>query len=122
MLRLDAETVFLASSLLDAIAASLAGLESLFVRPTLTAARVESEPPDLRAIAEALEVHIVLMGSILKRDGRLRTTTQLVEAPGGPLVWTNTSDVPGRILTAASRIIASSGAQELERFRAQWSC
>jgi TolB-like protein len=83
MLRPDAEPAFLASSLPDAIAASLAGLESQRVRPTLTAARVESEPPDLRAIAEALEVNIVLMGSILNRDGRLRTTTQLREAPGG---------------------------------------
>jgi tetratricopeptide (TPR) repeat protein len=51
-----------------------------------------SEAPDLRAIAEALDVNVVLVGSILRGDGRLRITTQLVEAPGGALVWTHTAE------------------------------
>ena len=92
ILRSDAETDFLASSLPDAIAASLSGLESLLVRSTVAAARFASEAPDLRAIAETLDVNLVLVGSILRGDGRLRITTQLVEAPGGALVWTHTSE------------------------------
>ena len=92
ILRPDAETDFLASSLPDAIAASLSGLESLLVRSTLAAARFVSEAPDLRAMAEALDVDVVLVGSILRGDNRLRITTQLVEAPGGALVWTHTSE------------------------------
>jgi TolB-like protein len=92
MLRPDAETDFLASSLPDAIAASLSGLESLLVRSTVAAARFASEAPDLRAMAEALDVDVVLVGSILRGDSRLRITTQLVEAPGGALVWTHTSE------------------------------
>ena len=94
ILRPDPATDFLASSLPDAIAASLSGLESLLVRSTLAAARFASEPPDLRAIAEALDVNVVLAGSILTGDTRLRITTQLVEAPGGALLWTHTSEVP----------------------------
>ncbi len=94
ILRPDAETDFLASSLPDAIAASLSGLESLLVRSTVAAARFMSEAPDLRAIAEALDVDVVLVGSILRGDNRLRITTQLVEAPGGALVWTQTSEAP----------------------------
>ena len=92
ILRPDPETDFLASSLPDAIAASLSGLESLLVRSTVAAARFASEAPDLRAIAETLDVNLVLVGSILRGDGRLRITTQLVEAPGGALVWTHTSE------------------------------
>jgi len=92
ILRPDAETDFLASSLPDAIAASLSGLESLLVRSTVAAARFVSEAPDLRAMAEALDVDVVLVGSILRGDNRLRITTQLVEAPGGALVWTHTSE------------------------------
>src|SRR5206468_12029936 len=92
MLRPDHETDFLASSLPDAIAASLSGLESLLVRSTLAAARFASEVPDLRAMAEALDVDVVLAGSILRNDNRLRITTQLVEAPSGALLWTHTSD------------------------------
>ena len=92
ILRPDAETDFLASSLPDAIAASLSGLESLLVRSTVAAARFVSEAPDLRSIAEALDVDVVLVGSILRGDSRLRITTQLVEAPGGALVWTQTCE------------------------------
>jgi TolB-like protein len=92
ILRSDAETDFLASSLPDASAPSLSGLESLLVRSTVAAARFASEAPDLRAIAEALDVNVVLVGSILRAGDRLRITTQLVEAPGGALVWTHTSD------------------------------
>jgi TolB-like protein len=92
ILRSDAETDFLASSLPDAIAASLSGLESLLVRSTVAASRFASEVPDLRAMAEALDVNVVLVGSILRGDNRVRITTQLVEAPGGALVWTHTSE------------------------------
>jgi TolB-like protein len=92
ILRPDPETDFLASSLPDAIAASLSGLESLLVRSTVAAARFASEAPDLRAIAETLDVNVVLVGSILRGDGRLRITTQLVEAPAGALVWTHTAE------------------------------
>jgi TolB-like protein len=93
ILRPDPETDFLASSLPDAIAASLSGLESLLVRSTLAASRFASEAPDLRAMAEALDVDVVLVGSILRGDTRLRITTQLVEAPSGALLWTHTSEV-----------------------------
>jgi TolB-like protein len=93
ILRPDPETDFLASSLPDAIAASLSGLDSLLVRSTLAASRFASEAPDLRAMAEALDVDVVLAGSIIRADTRLRITTQLVEAPGGALLWTHTSDV-----------------------------
>jgi TolB-like protein len=93
ILRPDPETDFLASSLPDAIAASLSGLESLLVRSTLAAARFASEAPDLNAIADALDVDVVLVGTILRGDTRLRITTQLVEAPRGALLWTHTSEV-----------------------------
>ena len=93
ILRPDPETDFLASSLPDAIAASLSGLESLLVRSTLAASRFASEAPDLLAMAEALDVDVVLVGSILRGDTRLRITTQLVEAPSGALLWTHTSEV-----------------------------
>jgi TolB-like protein len=92
ILRPDPETDFLASSLPDAIAASLSGLESLLVRSTFAAARFASEVPDLRAMTEALDVDVVLVGSILRSDTRLRITTQLVEAPGGALLWTHTAE------------------------------
>src|SRR4030095_7302333 len=67
-------------------------LVSCLVRSSVAASRFASESPDLRAIAETLDVNVVLVGSILRGDGRLRITTQLVEAPGGPLLWNHTVD------------------------------
>jgi TolB-like protein len=92
ILRADPKTDFLASSLPDAIAASLSGLEALLVRSTVAAARFASDAPDLGTIAEVLDVDVVLVGSIVSGDGRLRIATQLVEAPGGALLWTLTSE------------------------------
>jgi serine/threonine protein kinase len=86
VLRPDPETDFLAFSLPDAIATSLAGFGSLIVRSTSTAAKFGSDSPDLKAIAAEADVDRVLMGSLLRSGDQLRATAQLVEAPGGTLV------------------------------------
>ena len=66
MLRADPNVDFLALSLPDAIALSLAGLESLVVRSTAAAARYAAGPPDLQRIANEAEVDVLLVGSILE--------------------------------------------------------
>ena len=63
MLRGDPETDFLAFSLPDAIAASLAGLSSLVVRSSLAAARFAGAVLDLREIAKEVDVDTVLTGT-----------------------------------------------------------
>ena len=93
VLRSDPETDFLAFSLPDAIAASLAGLSSLVVRSSLAAARFAEAVLDLREIAKEVDVDTVLTGTLLRAGTQLRLTTQLVEAPGGTLIWSKTSQV-----------------------------
>ena len=92
-LRSDPETDFLAFSLPDAIAASLAGLSSLVVRSSLAAARFAGAVLDLRQIAKEVDVDTVLTGTILRAGTQLRLTTQLVEAPSGTLIWSKASQV-----------------------------
>jgi serine/threonine protein kinase/tetratricopeptide (TPR) repeat protein len=92
-LRADPETDFLAFSLPDAIAASLAGLNSLVVRSSLAAARFAGAVLDLREIAKEVDVDTVLTGTILRAGTQLRLTTQLVEAPSGTLIWSKASQV-----------------------------
>jgi TolB-like protein/tetratricopeptide (TPR) repeat protein len=93
VLRSDPETDFLAFSLPDAIAASLAGLSSLVVRSSLAAARFAGAGLDLREIAKEVDVDTVLTGTLLRAGTQLRLTTQLVEAPSGTLIWSKASHV-----------------------------
>jgi TolB-like protein/tetratricopeptide (TPR) repeat protein len=96
MLRPDPELDFLSPSLADAIAMSLAGIRSLVVRSPAAATRFVGQAPDLAEIAGALQVDVLLIGTILPAQGRCRVAAQLVEVPGGRVIWSQTSDASGR--------------------------
>ena len=93
VLKGDPDTDFLAFSLPEAIAASLAGLSSMIVRSSLAAARFAGDAPDLKLIAKEADVDVVLTGTLLSSGSHLRLTTQLVAAPEGTLVWSKSSQV-----------------------------
>jgi TolB-like protein len=93
VLRPDAEIAFLAFSLPDAITASLSGLHTVVVRSSLAAARFAGTSPDLRRIASEADVDVVLAGTLLRAGGELRVSAQLLEAPSGTVVWSQTSQV-----------------------------
>jgi len=89
VLRPDSETDFLAFSLPDAIASSLAGLRSLGVRSTAGAARFVSGEIDFARIAAEAHVDLVMTGTLLRAGDAIRVTTQLVGAPGGDVLWSH---------------------------------
>ena len=90
ILRPDPETDFLAFSLPDAIATSLSRFGSLIVRSTTAAARFGNDAPDLKALAAEAEIDRVVMGTLLRSGDQLRVTAQLVEAPSGTLLTSQT--------------------------------
>jgi TolB-like protein len=90
VLRPDPETDFLAFSLADAISTSLSGSGSLIVRSSATAARFPGDAPDLKALAVEADVDRVVMGTLLRSGDQLRATAQLVEAPSGTLLTSQT--------------------------------
>jgi non-specific serine/threonine protein kinase len=92
-LRADEETAFLEAALPDAITTSLASVSSLTVRSNLAALRFGTTV-DLPKLANELDVNHVLTGTLLRAGERLRVTCQLVEAPGGNLVWSETTERP----------------------------
>jgi TolB-like protein/tetratricopeptide (TPR) repeat protein len=94
VLRPDPEIDFLAFSLPDAITTSLAGMGSLIVRSSATAARFAGEVPDIKALAVEADVDRVVMGTLLRSGDQLRATTQLVEAPDGTLLTSQTVQSP----------------------------
>ncbi len=113
VLRPDSETDFLAFSLPDAIAASLAGLSSLVVRSSLAAARFAGAVLDLREIAKEVDVDTVLTGTLLRAGTQLRLTTQLVEAPSGTLIWSKASQVELRDIFQLQDMLVSGVVESL---------
>ena len=93
LLRADPEIDFLSFSLPDAITVSLSGIDGLVVRSSMAASRFAGETPDLARIATEAEVDVVLSGTLLRAGDQVRVSCQLVEAPGGTLVWSKTAQV-----------------------------
>ncbi len=94
VLRPDPDIDFLAFSLSDAITTSLAGMGSLIVRSSATAARFAGEAPDFKVLAVEADVDRVVMGTLLRSGDQLRAATQLVEAPEGTVLTSHTVQSP----------------------------
>ena len=112
LLRPDTAVDYLALSLADALVMALSGLESLVVRSSLKSAKYTSPTPDLEAIVADLAVDVVLTGSILRVEQRVRVSAQLVSVPAGDLLWTETAQAAGDELfdlhdDLARRVVAS---------------
>jgi non-specific serine/threonine protein kinase len=90
VLRADPETDFLAFSLPDAITTSLSTIGALILRSSATAARFASDTPDLKALAAEADVDRVVIGTLLRAGDRLQVAVQLVEAPEGTVLTSQT--------------------------------
>jgi TolB-like protein/tetratricopeptide (TPR) repeat protein len=91
VLRPDPTIDFLAFSLADAISSAVSGLPSLVVRSTAAAAGFATATPDFPALARALDVDVVLLGTLLSSGEQVRVSAQLVQVPSGTLVRAITS-------------------------------
>jgi eukaryotic-like serine/threonine-protein kinase len=91
VLRPDPSVDFLAFSLADAISSALSGIRSVVVRSTAAAERFAGHTPDIPALAAALDVDVVLLGTLLSNGEQVRVTAQLIQAPSGTLLRAITS-------------------------------
>jgi serine/threonine protein kinase len=87
----DEQTDFLAFALPEAIGNSLSAMNNLIVRSSLLAARFEGHPDPKRVAVEA-DVDAFLTGSLLHAGERFRLICQLIEAPGGKVLWSETAN------------------------------
>jgi eukaryotic-like serine/threonine-protein kinase len=87
----DEQTDFLTFALPDAIGNSLSAMNNLIIRSSLLSARFESQPDPKRVAIEA-DVDAFLTGSLLRAGERFRLTCQLIEAPGGTVLWSETAN------------------------------
>jgi serine/threonine protein kinase/tetratricopeptide (TPR) repeat protein len=98
VLRPDPDAEFLSFGLADALVSSLQRIPSLVVRSSSAAAKYAGPPPDLEALARHAQVDLVLLGTLMKSGDRVRVSAQLVEAPGGAVVRSETVEVEGNDL------------------------
>ena len=87
MLRADPDVDFLAFSVPDAVSGALSLLDSVVVSSPAGAARYAGESLDLKQISEQARAEAVLTGTILRAGNGIRVTCQLLEAPGGNVLW-----------------------------------
>jgi serine/threonine protein kinase len=91
VLRSDPETDFLAFALPEAITTTLAGVGSLIVRSSASAARMPEFDP--KRLAEEADVDVALTGTLLRAGDQIRVTSQLVELPTGTVIWSHSAQM-----------------------------
>jgi serine/threonine protein kinase len=87
----DEHTEFLTFSLPEAISNSLSGMNDLIVRSSFLAARFAGQPDPQRVAVEA-DVDAFLTGTLLRAGDHIRLTCQLIEAPSGTVLWSETAN------------------------------
>lgn len=90
-LKSDEESNFLTFTLPEAISNSLSAMQNLIIRSSLLAARFDDQPDPKRVAVEA-DVDAFLTGSLLRAGDRFRLTCQLIEAPGGKVIWSESAN------------------------------
>jgi TolB-like protein/DNA-binding winged helix-turn-helix (wHTH) protein/Flp pilus assembly protein TadD len=83
----DAEQEYFSEGLTDALIARLAAVEGLRVISRTSAMRYKDSRKPLPVIAKELNVDAVLEGSVLRADGKVRITAQLIEGATDRHVW-----------------------------------
>ena len=83
----DAEQEYFSEGLTDELIARLAAIEGLRVISRTSTMRYKDSRKPLPVIARELSVDAVLEGSVLRADGRVRITAQLIEGATDRHVW-----------------------------------
>jgi TolB-like protein len=89
ILRADPESSFLAFSLPDAIAASLAERPHIVVQSPMAAVRHGGADADLAALARVSHARFALAGTLTHLGDRIAVNLRLLELPQGTVVWSD---------------------------------
>ena len=110
----DPENEFLADGMADEIISALTKVESLRVLSRTSSFAFKGRSEDVREIARALGVSVVLEGSLRRAGDRIRVATQLVNAKDGYHLWSERFDRGLEDVFAVQDEIAASVAGALE--------
>jgi adenylate cyclase len=94
----DAEQEYFADALTEDVITGLAQFRDLFVISGNSSFAYKGKVIDIKQVGHELGIRFVLEGSVRRSEGRLRVTTQLIDATTDEHLWAETYD---RELTAA---------------------
>jgi eukaryotic-like serine/threonine-protein kinase len=99
------DSEYLAYSLPEAIASTLAELDAFTVRSTQMGMRFDPAHWDPADVAHQLDVDVILSGTISRGDQAIHVVTQLFEASTGTVLWSRVWDVDRRELFRFQRSV-----------------
>ena len=88
----DVEQDYFCDGMVEDIITGLSRIRWLFVIARNSSFAYKGKTPDIRKVGRELGVRYVLEGSVRKAAGRVRITTQLVEAEAGRHIWAERYD------------------------------
>jgi eukaryotic-like serine/threonine-protein kinase len=109
----DAENTLVIAGLTAEIVRSLASIEGLAVRPAMSVSSGESGAEDIQNLGRQLNANMVLTGSVLTTNGRLRVNAQLVRISDGVVAWSDSITWDGSDVFAAHDEISQAIVNEL---------
>jgi len=110
----DPEQEYFAAGLSEALTTSLAKISALRVISRTTAMHYKRAQKPLPEIARELNVEGVVEGSVLRSEGRVRITAQLVHAPTDRHLWAESYDRDLRDILGLQSEVASAIAKEIQ--------
>jgi TolB-like protein/Flp pilus assembly protein TadD len=88
----DPAQAYFADGITEALIATLARIGSLRVTSRSSVARYRGTRPPMPEIVRALDVDLVIEGSVTRAGGRVRVTAQLIDARADAHLWAETYD------------------------------
>tara|TARA_B100000953_G_scaffold299010_1_gene297511 strand:- start:162 stop:2006 length:1845 start_codon:yes stop_codon:yes gene_type:complete len=113
-IRPDNETDFLGYALSDEIINRLSYIKSLIVRPSTAVRQYRDLEVSPEKVGDELEVNLILTGSYLRNEDRLRLNTELMDITKKELVWSKSMTVDYNDIFAIQDSVANSIISELE--------
>src|ERR1700738_3027789 len=84
--------IIFVDGMVEDIITGLSRIKWLFVIARNSSFAYKGKTPDIRQVGRELGVRYVLEGSVRKAAGRVRITTQLIEAEAGRHIWAERYD------------------------------
>lgn len=112
-LSADPEQEFFAVGMTDALIGNLAKIESLRVISRRTVMRHKNSEQPLEELARELEADVVVEGSVLRADGRVRITAQLIDARSDRHLWSGSYEHELRDVLKLQAEVAQAVAREI---------
>lgn len=111
----DPAVAMMAARVTDGVTSELARIPQLSVVSRTSAAQFTSEQRPVREVAAALDADLIVEGSLVVEDGRVRAVARLVDPVRDRKVWVGEYESgPGEIVDLQRRLAAEAGAAALE--------